>query len=462
MTERAGWRALPLALLACATPAAADEQPSLQPYQMVRSLQSLQDRIAAGDHAALPMQNKLLELIDGRLRNAGDEDFAEKRNVRAALVYGMSGGNPATLAAVLKHPALSDEDRKLGKGVLAYLGGGTELAQTTLADVDPKTLAPEIGAFLALIKGSVSASGNESAALALFDTARLLGPGTLVEEAALRRSLAIEASLGKPERFFLASAQYVRRFLRSPYASQFADSFVTGILALHASLDYPAIDEITAMMDADQRKVIYLRLARRAAIEGLTELSAFAAKRAEEDLPDDRPDARSQLYSSLSNLTSENIEAVAARLKTIDREQLAESDIRLLEAAESVVSGVTAAPKLEADTPPPPAPATPAKAAAGAGAEQVAENKSEPATPKSEHAPDDAQAALVEKSNAIVPSADGGHDAPPAGIPGADGQGMAAPDDSTQAAAPADPTDTMISDARARLSAIDQMLEEAK
>lgn len=460
MTELGVLRALPLALLACAMPAAAEERPSLQPYQMVRSLQSLQDRIAAGDHAALPMQNKLLELIDGRLRDANDEDFAEKRNVRAALVYGMSGGNPATLAAVLRHPTLSEGDRKLGKGVLAYLGGATELAQTTLAGVDPKALAPEIGAFLALVKGSVSASGNERAALALFDTARLLGPGTLVEEAALRRSLAIEASLGEAERFFLASSQYVRRFLRSPYASQFADSFVTGILALHVSLDFKKIDEITAMMDADQRKVIYLRLARRAAIEGLTELSTFAAKRAEEDLPDDRPDARSQLYSSLSALTSEKIEEVAVRLKAIDREQLSESDIRLLEAAESVVDGVTAAPRLEAENPPPPEPAPSAKTAASARTQAPAQDESELVAEQGEHAAGDAQAAAAEKANAAAPSANATLDAPAAGAAPAEAQ--EAPPENAGPAAPADPTDTMISDARARLSAIDKMLEEAQ
>ena len=35
------------------------------------------------------------------------------------------------------------------------------------------------------------------------------------------------------------------------------------------------------MMDPEREKVIYLRIARRAAIDGLTELSAFAAAKAE-------------------------------------------------------------------------------------------------------------------------------------------------------------------------------------
>ena len=429
MSERAAWLALPFAVLAFAAGAKAETQPPLQPYQMVRSLQTLQDRIATGDHAALPMQNKLLELIDARLRDAADEDFAEKRNVRAALVYGMSGGNPSTLAQVIKRPLLSDEDRQLGRGVLAYLSGNTEIAQTTLANFEPKTMAPEIGAFLALVKGSVNAIANETTALAYLDSARLLGPGTLVEEAALRRSLALEANLGKPDRFFLASEQYVRRFLRSPYASQFADSFVTGVLTLHGSLDYAAIDRITSLMDKDQRKVIYLRLARRAGIDGLTELLAFAAQRAEEAVPDGQLDARSELYSSLSTLTTGDLDAMKDHLRGIDRDQLSQSDIRLLEAAESVVRSVTATPNLSAE-----------------GEAAIASEKQTTLAATPSPAGD-------QSGQAIKPAAP----APEAALPAA-----SVAKGSTEQQPEPDTTDTIISDARARLSAIDQMLKEAK
>ncbi len=69
---------------------------------MVRSLQLVQDRIADGDHAALPMQKKLLEMIDKRLRTVDRDDMNEPRNFRRLLIYSMSGGNPTTLQAVLE------------------------------------------------------------------------------------------------------------------------------------------------------------------------------------------------------------------------------------------------------------------------------------------------------------------------------------------------------------------------
>ncbi len=40
--------------------------PGLEPYQIVRSLELVQDRLAGGDHASQPMQRKLLEMIDQR------------------------------------------------------------------------------------------------------------------------------------------------------------------------------------------------------------------------------------------------------------------------------------------------------------------------------------------------------------------------------------------------------------
>jgi len=67
-------RLMGLLLLAAGYPSAGFAQDTLQPYQLVRSLQLVQDRIAAGDHAAMPMQAKLLEMTDARLRQA-DEKF---------------------------------------------------------------------------------------------------------------------------------------------------------------------------------------------------------------------------------------------------------------------------------------------------------------------------------------------------------------------------------------------------
>ncbi|NGO51698.1 chemotaxis protein MotC [Allomesorhizobium camelthorni] len=337
-----------LALIAGLPPAIAHAAggSGLQPFQMVRSLQLVQDRIASGDHAALPMQRKLLEMIDAKLREGDSAELGEPHNFRAMLVYAMSGGNPTTIEAAMARLDIDSENRGIGAGILNYLTGRPKEAQTALAAVDPMLAPPELGAFLALVKGSLVALEQPKSALTLFDQARLLGPGTLVEEAALRRIVGICGTTGDAERFVAASSQYVRNYLRSPYASQFADSFVSGIVTLNASLGLDRIEKIVAMMDGEQQQVIYLRVARRAAIDGLNELSAFASEKAERKAMGRKQeeDPRALLYSSLASVTSGSIEEVQAKIDRIDRSKLSDSDRRLLDAVQAVAAEVIAEP----------------------------------------------------------------------------------------------------------------------
>ncbi|TJW72354.1 MAG: chemotaxis protein MotC, partial [Mesorhizobium sp.] len=331
-------RAVGLLLLAAGSPDAAFAQDGLQPYQLVRSLQLIQDRIAGGDHAALPMQAKLLEMTDARLRAADAEDFKDPKNFRALLVYGMSGGNPVTVAAAASRATTDPQSLAIAKGVVAYLNGRPAAAIEILKPIDPMSVSADLGAFLALVKGSLLATDEPATALTLLDEARLLSPGTLVEEAALRRSVGLAVTQGDAARFAHASTQYVAGYLYSPYASQFADSFVSGVIALHMSISQDKLADITSMMDPEREKVIYLRIARRAAIDGLADLSAFASARAEQGRngKGNQDDPRAVLYSSLSTVTSATIDDVRTRLGKIDRGKLSESDRALLDAAQAV------------------------------------------------------------------------------------------------------------------------------
>ena len=353
-----------LAVLAAPGPwmqaATAEPVDRLQPYQMVRSLELVQDRIAGGDHAALPMQKKLLELIDARFRAAGGADFAERRNFDALMIYAMSGGNPATVAATLEGLSLHAVDSAATAGILHYLAGDVAAARAAMEAVDPEAHSQEVAAFLALVKGSVVANDSARAGLRLLDRARLLAPGTLVEEAALRRILALSVTESDAGRFLRGAEQYARRFLRSPYAAQFAETFVSGVIALRDGLDLAAVEQAVAWMTPEQARTVYLRLARRAAIDGDAELLAFASRHARVDdaaSVDDVRDARSTLYASISSVTSDSVAEVLARLGELDASQLSASDRALLEAARAVASEViapvTPRPAMSRPAPPP-------------------------------------------------------------------------------------------------------------
>jgi chemotaxis protein MotC len=448
-------RLIGLLLLAGGYPSAGFAQDALQPYQLVRSLQLIQDRIAAGDHAAMPMQAKLLEMADARLRAADAEDYKDPKNFRALLVYGMSGGNPVTVEAATSRAKTDPQSLAIAKGVIDYLNGRPGEAIEALRPIDPMALPPDLGAFLALVKGSLLAGDQPAAALGLLDEARLLSPGTLVEEAALRRSVGIAVAQGDAARFALASTQYVERYLYSPYASQFADSFVSGVIALHMSISQDKLGDITSMMDPEREKVIYLRIARRAAIDGLNELSAFAAARAEQgrDGNTNQDDPRALLYASLSTVASGTIEDVRAKLGKIDRTRLSEGDRALLDAAQAIAGEVVAPPATLPEEKPAPV---------------AAEQPPAPEIATAQGA-DDSGLPPVEGAISEQPAATATSGGPAANAPDTAAVTAASADAATvmpasapsPAAEPTDPTDAAMTRTRRQLDLIDQMLGAA-
>lgn len=315
---------------------------ALEPYQTVRSMQLIQDRIADGDHAAMPLQSRVLALADQSLREADPELFDDDRNFEALLVYGMSGGNPATFDMVLARLKLKDDRLLIGKGVSQYLRGDLAGATSAFSKFDPLTTPVGSRPLLLLIKGSILIRETPKEALRFFDLARIEAPGTLIEEAALRRSIPATVGTQDADAFLSICSQYARRFLRSPYATQFADELVRGIIEFYGSVDLKRVEAVIDEMTPSHRKVVYLRLARTSAIDGLRDLSDFAAAKAATygGAPGQENDARAQLYANLTLVTSEDAASVLKTLKGINRDQLNAADKQLLDAAISVAATV--------------------------------------------------------------------------------------------------------------------------
>ncbi len=195
------------------------------------------------------------------------------------------------------------------------------------------------------------------------------------------------------------------------------------IVTLHAALDLKAVEDIAALMEPEQEKVIFLRVARRAAIDGLTELSAFASARAE-----GMADPRAELYSSLSSVTSETVREVAGKLSRIDRGRLSEKDRQLLDAASAIAAEMTAPP---------------------AG---IADNAANPeAAAVRTVGPEPVMTAAPQEAPPPRPAQPAAHSAETA--PAAPATGPATGVDAT-----ADQTDAMMAQTRAKLADIDKLL----
>ena len=72
-----------------------------QPYAMLRTLQSLQERIAHGDIRAHEGQRALITRVAETFLRADPAEFADKRNANAAVSFVLGGGPPIVLERML-------------------------------------------------------------------------------------------------------------------------------------------------------------------------------------------------------------------------------------------------------------------------------------------------------------------------------------------------------------------------
>ncbi|MDX3926370.1 MAG: chemotaxis protein MotC [Shinella sp.] len=318
----------------------------LAPYKMIRSLQFVQDTVVLGDHSAMEMQRFLLSTIDSRLRSANASVFEDPRNVDAALVYAMSGGNPETLDMLVQKDIAGNFDGRVTDAIRSYLGGRGATTTRSLAEIFPEYRHSRIGPYLALVSANSVIRRDPALALSYFDWARLDAPGTIIEEAALRRSIYVAVENGWVERGVGYSSRYARRFLRSPYASQFADLFVKLAVDHFDRMKEEDILEILSFMDVPRQREVYLRMARLAAISGKNRLAALSAEKAQALAGEGEtvPKALADLYSGLAAVPSADVGEAMDRIMSIPDEKLSAKDRALKAAARTVAEEVMREP----------------------------------------------------------------------------------------------------------------------
>ena len=334
------------AAFSAAALARAESPDDLAPYKMIRSLQFVQDTVVLGDHSAMEMQRFLLTTIDARLRTAEPAIFDDPRNVDAALVYAMSGGNPETLELLIKKDVEGHFDSRLTDALRNYLSGTGSQSVKSLAEIFPEYKRSRVGPYLALVSANSVLRKDPALALSYFDWARLVAPGTIVEEAALRRSIYIASQAGWIDRSMGYANRYARRYLRSPYASQFADLFVTLAVDNSEKLNEKDILEVLSFMDVPRQREVYLRMARLAAISGQNKLASLAAERAQILSGDGEsvPKALADLYSGLASVPSGDVASAMETIVSIPDEKLSVKDRALKEAARAVAEEVLREP----------------------------------------------------------------------------------------------------------------------
>lgn len=313
---------------------------ALPPYALLRTLQALQERIAEGDVAAHEAQRGLIGAISGRFAEADPAVWADPRNARAAIAFVLAGGPPQSLSGILAATAGRADafgaDRILAQGALAFLQGREEEARAALSPIDAMDVGGPLGAQLAMAQSALAVRESTAEAMRLLAVARLLAPGTLIEEAALRREIFVAGQSGEIERLEFLATQYMRRFRHSIYAGNFRQRFAVLLTALDFDGDldrFARLETLLERFDAESRRDIHLFFARHSLIHGRTAVARRAATLAY-DLSAGGSDEeeRAAFYAAASQVATERYALAADALADLDPARLPPQDVLLLEA----------------------------------------------------------------------------------------------------------------------------------
>lgn len=343
--------ALPALLIS--VPATAENDPEIAsqekrvatPIELVRTLQAMQDQIAAGSTDAHIAQRALLTHIDNQLMQQDQEAWRESKNVRAAVVFVLSGGRPSILRKLASLDFLEKSDVVLVTGALAYVEGREAEARRILNDVDVHLLPPILAGQLALVQSALIVRDDPARSVALLDYVRLQLPGTLIEEAALRREIFVVSQMKDAAKFEALSRQYLHRFRHSVYGGNFRQRFAAALTRLEFAKDEEKFARLISMLselEANGQRELYLLIARAAIDQGQTKAAILAAEKAHEMSATDKIGAaRAKLYKAAASIvTVKGFESSFEELQKIDKASLPPNDAILLDTALSTATQI--------------------------------------------------------------------------------------------------------------------------
>lgn len=348
-------------MAASALAAAPDPAPiSGEPYELVRSLQAMQDGIASGNTEAHSGHLALIKQIGEKFLAADPGVWSNPQNGQAVVVYLLSGGAPQVIRKLPRERLNVDE--RLFNGALAYVEGRQDQAKELLKDVNPRAIPLSMSGQIALVQGSLLASSDPSVAIERLDDARLLLPGTLVEEAALRREIVLVGQAEDFDKFEFLTLAYVRHYRTSVYAGDFWQRFSSALSRSSLAFDerrFPRISALLEQLDRASRLKLYLAISRAALLHGRPAVVRLAAEHTLQLSSDGSADReRAHLFRGAARALADEYEGGLAELKAVDRSKLPERDIALLNAVVQLALDVrkpSAGPPgaVAADNPPP-------------------------------------------------------------------------------------------------------------
>ncbi len=177
---------------------------------------------------------------------------------------------------------------------------------------------------------------DRKAAVSLLDWARLLAPGGLVEEAALRREIAVLVEAKDVSRATRLTREYAIRFGASLYRPAFFRELarlIGGNGLAEDPANYRLLSTAATALPTEGRLDFLLTLAKASIVNGRFKAASAAASEALASASPNSPEeARSRLYLNAARIFSDGYDSALANLQGLANSKLDRSDLALLAA----------------------------------------------------------------------------------------------------------------------------------
>lgn len=343
MTDLRTLRFLLAALVMAMLPAAATAQ-AFRPVAEVRALARYQDAMTQGSRSSIEAQGVLIARISQAFQQEPVKTWSVWRNTIAAVKYLISGGDPTFAENDELIEAVPKQLQPMLLAALAYARGEAGRAKKLFANIDPREIDPSLGGHVALVKSLLTYPKDPKASMNYLDDARLLGAGTLVEEAAIRRQLGMAVNRKDTRRFKLLAMRYVSRYQKSVFAAAFREHLATGLTDDWFELDAKRSAWLRALLGRIERSIrpqYTMVIAERAIIRGRSQLVRIAAAQLREDVGRSSGfGQRAKLFSAAMGIVEDGSEKALAELTKLDGFPAGSFEDKLRKAALVVAKGI--------------------------------------------------------------------------------------------------------------------------
>lgn len=300
-----------------------------------------QSAAALGATGSAGSQREAISTVQIELQNF-DAKTARPQDLEALGIYLLSGGNPRGVSGMIDEIPATSPLKKILRGAHDYVVGEKEKAKGVLLTIDMDTVSQALAARLSLAQAALVDQEDFAAQTQALKRAAGFEPGTLVEEAAFRRLVALSIKSEDARAFIRYTRRYIRRFPRSLYIGEFLQNYGQGLLHFEEAGSPPPRQDIDALLQAlppGVSRTLVLELGKQAVKRGLRDLCLHVAgEEFSHYLSDEGDLQRLKLYALACNVveypaeSKAGLQALLAEGLPNDDKALRQDALRLAEA----------------------------------------------------------------------------------------------------------------------------------